>query len=182
MDLLRYADASAALVNADLSRLDGLVAHLAARPDLRGRATDRDCMLLRKLQRELRPLFEAASAGRVEAVVGGLNALLAEHPVTPQLSEARPAPAPRPDTRANVEVALGTASQPVAERVTAEALLGLLEVVARLGVDRLGACAAVGCARVFVDASPNHSRRYCSERCATRANVAAYRARRRAGS
>jgi predicted RNA-binding Zn ribbon-like protein len=32
---------------------------------------------------------------------------------------------------------------------------------------------------VFVDTSPNQSRRYCSDRCSSRANVAAYRARQR---
>jgi hypothetical protein len=30
-----------------------------------------------------------------------------------------------------------------------------------------------------VDVSPNQSRRYCSDRCSSRANVAAYRARQR---
>jgi predicted RNA-binding Zn ribbon-like protein len=30
-----------------------------------------------------------------------------------------------------------------------------------------------------VDTSPNQSRRYCSDRCSSRANVAAYRARQR---
>jgi predicted RNA-binding Zn ribbon-like protein len=175
VDLLRYADASAALLNADLTHVDGLVAHLAGRPELRPRATDRDCMLLRKVQREVRPLFDAAAAGRQDAVVAGLNALLAQHPVTPQLTVSGSG------SWAVVGIALGTDSQTVAQRLTAEVLLGLLEVVDRLGADRLGSCAAAPCARVFVDTSPNHSRRYCSERCATRANVAAYRARRRAG-
>ena len=175
MDLLRYADASAALLNADLAHVDGLAAHLAARPVLQRRATDRDCMVLRKLQRDLRPLFDAAAAGREGAVVAGLNALLAQHPVTPQLTVAGSG------SSARVGVALGTDGQHVADVLTAEVLLGLLEVVARLGADRLGTCAAERCPRVFVDASPNHSRRYCSERCSSRANVAAYRARRRAG-
>jgi predicted RNA-binding Zn ribbon-like protein len=175
VDLLRYADASAALLNADLLHVDGLLAHLAGRPGLQRRATDRDCMLLRKLQRELRPVFDAAAAARVDAAVNGLNALLAQHPVSPQLTVTGSG------SWAVVGVALGAGSQSVAELLTAEALLGLLEVVSRLGVDRLGVCAAARCARVFVDTSPNHTRRYCSERCATRANVAAYRARRRGG-
>ena len=34
----------------------------------------------------------------------------------------------------------------------------------------------------FVDTSPNRSRRYCSDRCSSRANVAAYRARQRAAA
>ena len=175
MDLLRYADASAALLNADLTHVDGLTAHLAGRPELQRRATDRDCMLLRKVQREVRPLYDAAAAGRQDAVVTGLNALLVQHPVTPQVTVNGSG------SWAALGVALGAETQSVAERVRAEVLLGLLEVVARLGTDRLGSCAAAPCTRVFVDTSPNHSRRYCSERCATRANVAAYRARRRAG-
>ena len=65
MDFLKYAEASAALLNADMSEVDGLSAYLADRPWLQSRATDRDCMLLRKFQRELRPVFEAGWARRV---------------------------------------------------------------------------------------------------------------------
>jgi predicted RNA-binding Zn ribbon-like protein len=32
---------------------------------------------------------------------------------------------------------------------------------------------------VFIDTSVSHTRRYCSDRCASRANVIAYRARKR---
>ncbi len=35
------------------------------------------------------------------------------------------------------------------------------------------------CRNAYLDTSTNRSRRYCSDRCATRANVAAYRARKR---
>nr|WP_264674235.1 CGNR zinc finger domain-containing protein [Nocardioides lijunqiniae] len=49
-----------------------------------------------------------------------------------------------------------------------------------MGPSRLGVCEAAPCDHVFVDTSPNRSRRYCSERCSSRANVAAYRARRKA--
>ena len=40
MDFIRYAEGSAALLNADLSDVDGLTAHLAARPRVQARATD----------------------------------------------------------------------------------------------------------------------------------------------
>jgi predicted RNA-binding Zn ribbon-like protein len=59
-------------------------------------------------------------------------------------------------------------------------LLGLAKLVCDLGPDRLGVCSAAPCTDVFVDTSPNRSRRYCSDRCSSRANVAAYRARKRA--
>jgi predicted RNA-binding Zn ribbon-like protein len=55
-------------------------------------------------------------------------------------------------------------------------------VVCELGAGRLGVCDASACEQVFVDTSPNSSRRYCSDRCSSRANVAAYRARRKAAS
>jgi hypothetical protein len=43
----------------------------------------------------------------------------------------------------------------------------------------LGRCGAAGCARFYVDASRNGSRRFCSHACASRTTVAAFRARRR---
>ena len=46
-------------------------------------------------------------------------------------------------------------------------------------MDRLGLCEAPPCRNAYLDTSTNRSRRYCSDRCATRANVAAYRARKR---
>lgn len=171
MDFIRYAEAAASLVNADLSEVDGLVAYLHDRPRLRERATDRDCMLLRKLQRELRPVFDAGDAGDVAAVVAGLNALLAHHPITPQLSD-------HDSQQLHLHVATGSGS--VAEQLVGESILGLATLVCDLGADRLGVCASAPCTRVFVDASPNRSRRYCSDRCSSRANVAAYRARQRA--
>ncbi len=41
-------------------------------------------------------------------------------------------------------------------------------------------CAAEGCDDVYVDISPNASRHYCSNTCASRSTVAAYRARHKA--
>ena len=171
MDFIRYAEAAAALLNADLAEVDGLAAHLADRPRLQERATDRDCMLLRKLQRELRPVFDAGEAGDVAAVVDGLNGLLARHPLTPQVSGH--------DGNA-LHLHVGTGEASVAEQLTGESLLGLATLVCDLGADRLGVCQAAPCNHAFVDASPNRSRRYCSERCSSRANVAAYRARQKA--
>jgi predicted RNA-binding Zn ribbon-like protein len=67
----------------------------------------------------------------------------------------------------------------VSELLIGEALLGLATLVCDLGPGRLGVCSAAPCTRVYVDTSPNRSRRYCSDRCSSRANVAAYRARQR---
>lgn len=44
----------------------------------------------------------------------------------------------------------------------------------------LGRCHAAGCGRFYVDDSRNRTRRFCSNACASRTTVAAYRARRKA--
>jgi predicted RNA-binding Zn ribbon-like protein len=70
----------------------------------------------------------------------------------------------------------------VSELLVSESLMGLANLVCDLGASRLGVCQAAKCTQVFVDTSPNQSRRYCSERCSSRANVAAYRARQKAAA
>jgi predicted RNA-binding Zn ribbon-like protein len=173
VDFLRYAEASAALLNADLSDVDGLVAYLGERGWLQERATDRDCMQLRKFQRELRPVFEAGEADQVADVVGGLNELMAQYPITPRISDHE---------QHHLHLHVATENASVAELLVGESLLGLANLVCDLGPDRLGVCAATPCTQVFVDTSPNRSRRYCSERCSSRTNVAAFRARQKAGA
>lgn len=170
MDFRRYAEGSAALLNADLGELDGLTDLLADRPAVQARATRRDCDLLGTFQRELRPAFEAGSARDAVTVLRTVNDLLAQHPLTPRIS----------DHDGDLRLRVVAPSGSVAELLIGESLLGLASVVADLGPYRLGVCAADSCDRAFVDVSPNQSRRYCSERCSSRANVAAYRARRRA--
>lgn len=69
---------------------------------------------------------------------------------------------------------------PAIEQLTTTVAMGLSQVVAQHGWRRLGLCSAEGCADVYVDTSRNASRRYCSNTCASRSTVAAYRARKRA--
>ena len=171
MDFLRYAEQSAALLNAELPDVDALVAHLGKRAWLQDQCTDRDCMLLRKFQRELRPVFSASDAGAVQEVVDGLNELMVRHPITPRISG---------HDHADLHLHVATRSASVAELLIGESLLGLSTLVCDLGPTRLGVCSAAPCCSVYVDTSPNQSRRYCSDRCSSRANVAAYRARRKA--
>jgi predicted RNA-binding Zn ribbon-like protein len=66
------------------------------------------------------------------------------------------------------------------EQLTTTVAMGLSHVVVQHGWQRLGVCAAEGCGNVYVDTSRNASRRYCSNTCASRSTVAAYRARQRA--
>ncbi len=172
MDFIRYAERSAGLLNAEITDVDALRGLLADREWLVPQCTDRDCMLLRKFQRELRPVFEAGEADHVSEVVGGLNELMSRHPITPRISDHE-------GHDLHLHVATDNAS--VAELLVGESLLGLANLVCDLGPDRLGVCSSTKCTNVFVDTSPNRSRRYCSERCSSRANVAAFRARQKAG-
>ena len=65
------------------------------------------------------------------------------------------------------------------DRVSTEAALGLALALVRHGLDRLRVCASDPCREIFLDVSRNRSRRYCSDRCANRHNVAAFRERQR---
>jgi predicted RNA-binding Zn ribbon-like protein len=173
VDFIRYAEASASLLNTELAGRDDLVAHLPGRQWLHPQCTDRDAAALRRFQKELRPVFEASEAENVAVVITGLNALMEKHPITPMISDHDPA---------DLHLHVATRSATVSELLIGEALLGLATLVCDLGPTRLGVCAEAKCDNVYVDSSPNQSRRYCSDRCSSRANVAAYRARQKAGS
>ena len=69
---------------------------------------------------------------------------------------------------------------PLLEQLTTTVAMGLSQVVVQHGWQRIGVCSAEGCDDVYVDTSRNASRRYCSNTCASRSTVAAYRARRKA--
>ena len=171
MDFVRYAERSARLVNADLEDTGALVSFLDDRAWLQPQVVERDVAALRRFVKELRPVFEASNAGDERGVVAQLNTLLSKHPVTPYIAGHEPG-------RWHMHVADRSSS--VAELLVAESLMGLSTLVCDLGASRLGVCHATPCTNVFVDTSPNQSRRYCSDRCSSRANVAAYRARQRA--
>jgi predicted RNA-binding Zn ribbon-like protein len=128
-------------------------------------------MPLIRLQVELRAVFEASNLGDEREVVALVNSLLSVYPVSPHI-------AGHDSETWHLHVAEQGSS--VSSLVTAECLMGIAMLVVDYGPTRLGVCSADRCSRVFVDTSPNSSRRYCSERCSSRANVAAYRARRRA--
>ena len=173
MDFVRYAEATAGLLNAPLPDRDALVGHLAARQWLHTSCTDRDATVLRRFQRELRPVFEASDAADVRGVIEGLNQLMQKHPLTPMISDHDPA---------DLHLHAATPDDSVSQLLIGEALLGLATLVCDLGPTRMGVCSEARCSRVYVDTSPNQSRRYCSDRCSSRANVAAFRARQRAGA
>lgn len=171
MDFVRYADLAAGLVNAPMESQQDLSDYLQRRRWLQPRIEERDVAPLKRLRRELRPIFEASDAGEEAEVVALLNALLSKYPVSPHIAGH--------DSQSwHLHVAERGSS--VSALITAECIMGLAMLVVDFGPTRLGVCAADKCDNVFVDTSPNKSRRYCSDRCSSRANVAAYRARRKA--
>jgi predicted RNA-binding Zn ribbon-like protein len=128
---------------------------------------DRDSAALARTARLIRAV---AVAGSQDEVIERLNELL---------GLARPRPyATDHDGELHLHYARADAS--VLEQVTTTVAMGLSQVVVQHGWQRLGVCSAEGCDDVYVDTSRNASRRYCSNTCASRSTVAAYRARRKA--
>jgi hypothetical protein len=112
---------------------------------------------------------DVALAGSRPEVMARLNALLA-------LASPRPY-ATDHDGELHLHYARPDAG--VVEQLTTTVAMGLSHVVVQHGWQRLGVCSAEGCGNVYVDTSRNASRRYCSNTCASRSTVAAYRARQR---
>lgn len=69
---------------------------------------------------------------------------------------------------------------PLARRIAVEVGMALVDVVRAGETDRLKVCAGDDCEDLLVDLSRNRSRKFCDGTCGTRANVAAYRARKAA--
>jgi predicted RNA-binding Zn ribbon-like protein len=184
--LTSYAELAVRLVNSAgsgghqdmLSEPEAVRALLADRSDLRGPVTRVDLDALRHLRDELTAVFSACTQGDSAAGVERLNALLISHPVHPVIV---PTQGPGRRDRRPYQLSL-SGSGSVSDRFTTGAVMGLATVLTQFGPDRLGRCGLACCTGVFVDTSPNGSRRYCSEQCANRANVTAFRFRRRAGA
>ena len=66
------------------------------------------------------------------------------------------------------------------DRLAANTAMGLSVVLCEFGAERLGVCASTTCHDAFIDFSRNCRKRFCSDGCAHRESVAAFRARQRA--
>jgi hypothetical protein len=123
---------------------------------------------LRVWGRTLRPFFESADLGEAAAV---LNGLMLRIPMHPHIANHEP-------HGVHMHYAQPSARLPL--RFQASTLMNLSGLICRHGLSRTGVCDAGGCDRVYADTSRAGRRRFCSEACANRTNVAAFRARRRA--
>ena len=133
------------------------------------RLSDEDLATVRRLSSALREVVEA---DHDETVSKRLNELL-------EGARVRAGLVADAEGGWRIGLAAGASLEPVA-RLATEAVLGLALALQCHGRDRLRTCAAVPCREVFIDLSRNRSRRYCSDRCANRHNVAAFRERQRA--
>jgi predicted RNA-binding Zn ribbon-like protein len=130
---------------------------------------------------ELSPQQQEAVA-RTSALVRDVAVAQSEPEVMDRLNALLALASPRPyatthDGELHLHYARPDAE--VVEQLTTTVAMGLSQVVVQHGWRRLGVCSAEGCGHVYVDTSRNASRRYCSNTCASRSTVAAYRARQR---
>jgi predicted RNA-binding Zn ribbon-like protein len=176
VDLTSYAELAVRLVNSaetgaghddSLSDPDAFRALIADRPHLHGHITHDDLTALRQLRTELAGIFLASAEGDEPAAAARLNALLIRHPVHPVVSG-------HDNQRWHLHLSDGGS---VADRYAAGAAFGLMTITTQLAPNRLGICAMASCHSVFIDASPNRSRRYCADHGVGTANVTALRAR-----
>ncbi|MGP3969600.1 CGNR zinc finger domain-containing protein [Streptomyces sp. 6N223] len=184
MELTYYSDLAVRLVNTEeplrgtdaLTSVDAVRALFGEAQQAARRAGDADVARLRGVRTRLRAVFAAAAEGDEVRAVDLLNALLLEYPASPQISgHDYLDEAGRPRWHLHLAEHPSNATAGYA----AIACMGLAFQLTDLGVDRLGICEALPCRNAYIDTSTNRSKRYCSDRCATRSNVAAYRARKR---
>ena len=128
------------------------------------RTSERDAAKVRGTAQLIRAVAVATTQAEV---IERLNELLAL---------ARPRPYAT-DHDGELHLHYARPDSPALEQLTTTVAMGLSQVVAQHGWQRFGVCSAEGCDNVYVDTSRNASRRYCSNTCASRSTVAAYRAR-----
>ena len=186
MDLSSYAELAVRLANTaadgeqetgggddggNIFSLVGLCALLTDLEFAHSGATRSDLDAMHGLRIEFRQIFSACAAGNGAEAVGRLNALLVRHPAHPQLSGH--------DGEAwHLHV---TPSGCVADRFAAAATMGLAVMVTKLGTGQFRLCSAPCCQQVFIDTTPNGSRRYCSVRCSSKVNLTALGEHQRTG-
>lgn len=133
----------------------------------RRRLTRADLVEVRALRETLRAVLERANTDAVGAAAL-INGGLRDSDATPVLRHDH--------DRWWTEVT--SDSDRCSARLAVTTLSALAAVIATLGPARLGVCAGPNCRATYVDLSRNGSKQYCTQTCAHRASVAAYRSRR----
>src|SRR6476661_1175712 len=126
---------------------------------------------------------EVAQVAAVAGLVRAVAVAETQDDVLTRLNKLLALAHPRPyatDHDGELHLHYARPDAPVLEQLTTTVAMGLSQVVVQHGWQRIGVCSAEGCDNVYVDTSRNASRRYCSNTCASRSTVAAYRARQKA--
>lgn len=132
--------------------------------------TEDDVAQVHALRAPLRTVFERV-ASDPQGVAALLNEQLHLHGATPRISWHH----------GPLHLHFESVEAGVAHWLAVTVLMGLVVVLCDYGTDRFGICASESCRAAFIDTSKNTRKRYCSEACAHRESVAAFRARRRLG-
>ena len=133
--------------------------------------TEAELEAVREIRERLRAVWSATDRAEAATLV---NAILRETATTPYLIK---------HDALDWHLHMTEPSAPLAHRIGAESAMGLLDLIRTDNLGRLKTCAAEDCSALLVDLSRNSSKRYCDTgNCGNRANVAAYRARRRESS
>lgn len=163
--------AAAALVNTEteggidtLAELDAFLAHWGFTGSRR-----RDQAELAEVQ-ALRPRLRQVWYEDKDGAVTLVNELLREGVALPYLTK---------HDEWDYHLHATSPDQTLADRMMVEAAMAFVDVLRTDELERLSVCAADDCSCVLVDLSKNRSRRFCDRGCGNRANVAAYRARKR---
>lgn len=136
------------------------------------RVPDESAAYLTRAAQTMRGVFEAMEEGRVDDAAGAINQLLRETGARPQLDRVAGEP---------WQVHFHGSSDTFGVGWSAGCATALALAVGSELAGRLGVCGAPHCDRVFVDASRNSVRRFCSAACQSRVKAAAFRARRDSG-
>ncbi|WP_392544540.1 CGNR zinc finger domain-containing protein [Oryzobacter telluris] len=121
--------------------------------------------------RALRPRLRHLWSLRDDDLVAETNALLEEGGALPRLVR---------HGAFGWHVHATSDDAPLDRRIGVEVGMALVDIIRADEVDRLKVCAGEDCEDLLVDLSRNRSRKFCDGTCGTRANVAAYRARKAA--
>ncbi|MBU2696750.1 MULTISPECIES: CGNR zinc finger domain-containing protein [Pimelobacter] len=126
---------------------------------------------------------DEAELAAVHAVVPRLRTLLtadrddAVDTVNAMLREASALPQLRRHDGYDWHLHAVDPERPLAERITVETAMAMIDVIRADEMSRLAICADDGCEGIVLDLSRNRSKRFCSVACGNRNAVAAYRAR-----
>ncbi len=140
----------------------------AGRPDTR-EVTEAEADEFVAVAGSIREVFDAVAAGRTDAAADLINRMLADTGARPRLDRHDGEPWHLHFHGAEESLVIGWA---------AGCATGLAVVLGSDLGGRLGVCGAPRCDRVYVDASRNATRRFCSTACQNRVKAAAFRAAR----